>query len=191
MKPKELALLAPAIVAFAPAIAVGAFVGLALFALFDPSQSDPEPTGPVPPPTPVPIPTPQVLPAPARAVAALPSEERPTVPPRSAPTVAETKVAPTAPRGISPLPITPPARTPGPAPAVPAARKPRAGKRLTAADISGAFAGIPLTRSAAVARIRNLTGCGQTAAYTALAQGGPFSDRLHEDDEGRLCWKAA
>lgn len=183
MKLKDLLAIVPPVAVVAPAFAVVSGLVLAVVVLDRMLSSDAEPPEPAPP-EPSPIPPPRVLPAPPRAVAAPEPPPKPPVPPRPATVGEEPGVAPTDLREKPPEPAAPPA------PAVPAIRKQRAGKRLTAADVSGAFAGIPLTRSAAVARIRSLTGCGQTAAYNALAQGGPFSARLHEDDEGRLCWKA-
>ncbi len=60
--------------------------------------------------------------------------------------------------------------------------------RLQRADVQRALASGACCRKEAVRRLRELTGCGQTAAYNAFSPGGRFSDLLREDEDGRLSW---
>jgi hypothetical protein len=63
-------------------------------------------------------------------------------------------------------------------------------RRIVADDLARVFADGPLTRSEEVAALRELTGCGATAAYKALEVGSRFSDRLTQDEFGRFSFSA-
>ncbi len=55
-------------------------------------------------------------------------------------------------------------------------------------DVQRALASGDCGRKEAARRLRELTGCGQTAAYNALSPSGRFAHCLREGDEGRLSW---
>lgn len=188
MNPRLIASLAPAAALAGPAVLVagiGVVAGLLILEFLDdsPKPATAGETAPSPQPTPdvpkaqaprpvapqVPAPAPKRLPA--QLPAATPAPSLPTPAPRLAASVAPTS---------SPVSSSSPLK--------PAIRKPV--KRLEAHAIRAAFEAGPCTRGEAVARIRSGTGCGQTAAYNALAPGGPFSDFIHEDEDGRLSWRA-
>lgn len=178
MNPRLIASLAPAAALAGPAVLVAGIGVVAGLLILDFLDDSPKPatageTAPSPQPTPdVPkasAPAPKRLPA--QLPAATPAPSLPTPAPRLA-----ASVVPTSPPASSSSPLKP------------AIRKPV--KRLEAHAIRAAFEVGPCTRGEAVARIRSGTGCGQTAAYNALAPGGPFSDFIHEDEDGRLSWRA-
>jgi hypothetical protein len=73
---------------------------------------------------------------------------------------------------------------------VPAFESTRQARRIVADDLAEVFTDGPLTRSEAVAALRELNGCGATAAYKALEVGSRFSAHLAEDAFGRLSFPA-
>jgi hypothetical protein len=167
MNPRLIATLAPAAALAGPALLVvglGVIAGMLILDILDDSPA-PETAGDFPP---LPEPSPEAPEAPAPRRVAMPVSD-PT--PRREPTQRIPAV---------PVPVVTPAK--------PSARK--AVKRIEAASVRSALEAGPCSRGEAVARIRSRTGCGQTAAYKALAPGGPFSDFVQEDDDGRISWRA-
>lgn len=77
------------------------------------------------------------------------------------------------------------------APSAPGAAHRGSAARVQRADVQRALAPGACGRKEAVRRLRELTGCGQTAAYNAVSTSGRFADWLREDDEGRLSWAGA
>lgn len=201
MNARLIASLAPAAAIAGPAVLVAGLAALAVIAvvdLFDETPPPLDPTTPKPSPTPAPVPVPARIPT-----TRVRSDLVPTPSPRPSPALPAPSPRSSAPTEAPAIPrtTTPPSCAPRMPKAAPSTIAPavapttqtgprRPGKRLCMADLSAALEGGPFPRGEAVARIRKRTGCGQTAAYGALAPGGPFSDSIHEDEDGRLSWRA-
>lgn len=188
MNARLIASLAPAAAIAGPAVVVaglGVLAGILILDFFDDSPKPATAGGPAPLPQPTPDMPKARAPRPVVPQVPAPTPQRQPAP-RPVATPAPSLPAP-APRIAAPVPA---ASSPvsSSSPAKPTGRK--AVKRLEAASVRAALEAGPCSRGEAVARIRSRTGCGQTAAYNALAPGGPFSDFIHEDEDGRLSWRA-
>lgn len=187
MNARLIASLAPAAAIAGPAVVVaglGVLAGMLILEFLDDSPKPATAGGPAPVPQPMPDMPKARAPRPVVSQVPAPTPQRqPT--PRPVATPAPSLPAP-APRIEAPVPAALPTASSS-SPTSSPMRK--SVKRLEAASVREALQAGPCGRGEAVARIRSRTGCGQTAAYKALAVGGPFSDFIHEDEDGRLSWR--
>lgn len=191
MNPKQtipLAVSLAPLIAAAPAIAIGAAIGLAGLWLFkcllDDSNDKQSDTAPAADPdaSRKPVETPVFREIPAKPV--IPSA------PVSIPPAPRVSTPPTAIRPVSAIPAPVQPVVAAIKVATPATPPPIIKKSVTRADLAGIFdnGARTQTRTAAVTALKRL-GFGKTAAYAALSAHGRFNAWLHCAPDGIITWK--